>query len=416
MSKKEIILLSAQVTIGAFLLIFSYCYVDLNLTLTQNPFVLKAVSILQYLGYYQRPLATFIFISIYLIWFCVFLVNLKLFMVEKLSLKYLKWSVVALFLIFVFSYPFLSTDLYNYLFDAKIIAHYHSSPYVTKPLDYPNDEWLRFMRWTHRYSPYGPAWLAMSLFPFATGLGKFLLTFLSFKIFIAIFHLINALLIYKILTLVKPERRLLGTAFYGLNPLFLTEGIINAHNDVVLATSLLLTIYFLFKKKFMVSSLPFFWGVFIKYIPVLVFPWVILYLKGKNFGLKLFEGNHQYFVYGCIFTFALFTFFYSTFGINVPFVNSGSTQVQFQAWYLFWTLPLIALVPVRPLLAIAVALGLGSLLRYLPFLYYGEWSHWGTIPFMKFVTFTPTIIVIAVFSIFWLKLFKRLRLSINPRQ
>jgi len=67
----------------------------------------------------------------------------------------------------LFSYPFLSHDLFNYLFDAKIVTFYHQNPYILKALDFPSDPWLRFMHWTHRTYPYGPSFLFLTLVPSA---------------------------------------------------------------------------------------------------------------------------------------------------------------------------------------------------------------------------------------------------------
>ncbi|MDO8487428.1 MAG: hypothetical protein Q7S45_03990 [Candidatus Curtissbacteria bacterium] len=394
MSKLEKILLAANVLLYGFLAVFSYAYVDLNLTLSQNPAALEFVGLMQQLGYYHRPQATFIYVIFIAVAFSFFVLNLFLFAKSKISLKYLKVATVVNTLILIFAYPFLSSDLFNYLFDAKIITHYHVSPYNHRALDFPQDDWIRFMRWVHRYSPYGPAWLGMSLIPSFLGFGKFLLTFFTFKVFIGIFHLVNSRIIYKVLEKVNPKQALFGTAFYALNPLFLIEGIANGHNDLVFATFLLLPIYFsLAKRKEILFAATFLIGVLIKYISVLNLPWYIVrtYLKKP----KGFEN----FVILNILTMAVFTFLYSTFRITVPFVSSGSTQVQFQPWYLFWTIPLIAFIPNPFYMAVAIILVIGSMLRYLPFIYFGDWSTPGTIQYMRLVTVLPTFIALFVVAV-----------------
>src|SRR3989304_6764601 len=236
MSRLEKILLTVNIILYGFLTVFSYAYVDLNLTLSQNPQALSFVRLMQQLGYYHRLQATLIYLILIIFAFSFFIINLWLFYKSKIGLNYLKISTITNTAILIFAYPFLSSDLFNYLFDAKIIINYHASPYTHRPLDFPNDEWLRFMRWVHRYSPYGPFWLGMSIIPAFLGFGKFILNYLTFKIFIAFFHLINTYLIWKILNRTDVEMATFGTAFYALNPLFLIEGVANSHNDVVLAT------------------------------------------------------------------------------------------------------------------------------------------------------------------------------------
>jgi hypothetical protein len=243
------------------------------------------------------------------------------------------------------------------------------------------------MRWTHRYSPYGPLWLAATLAPAFLGLGKFILNLLAFKIFIGIFHLINSYLIFKTLEKINPKFSAFGTAAYALNPLFLVEGVANAHNDVVLATFLIASVYAVSRNKSTASLISIFLGALIKYIPALNIPWVFLKIY-KKLGMEKF-------IILNFLTMAVFTFMFSSFKVNVPFVSAGSTQVQFQPWYLFWTLPFLSLIPRPGLILISASIALGASLRYLPYLYYGDWSHPGTVNFMTISTLAPLSFAVA---------------------
>ncbi len=350
---------------------------------------LNFVGFMQQLGYYNRPQATLVYLLWVILAFSFFAANLWLFYREKIGKKYLIASVVVNFIILVFAYPFLSYDVFNYMFDAKILWAYHLSPYTHKALDFPQDDWIRFMRWTHRFSPYGPLWLALSLIPTIVGFGKFIITLIAFKIFIGSFHILNSLIIYKILKKINPKIALLGTAFYALNPLFLIEGVVNAHNDVVFSVFILASILFAINKN-LSGFLSLVAGALIKYISILNVPWIFL--------MAIKKINTNQLILLSLATMAAFTFVFSTFTIQVPFISSGSTQVQFQPWYLFWTLPLAALISKRVSFLIAGAIGFGALLRYLPYLYNGDWSHPNTIKFMEIALFTPIIIVpIALF-------------------
>ncbi len=386
MNKLEKFLLAANLLLYGFLAVFSYSYVDLNLTISQNPLALRFVEIMKQLGYFHRTAATITYVIFLFIAFSFFVVNLVLFYKSKISVQYLKWSTIINTLILIFAYPFLSSDLFNYMFDAKIILKYHASPYTHRALDFPHDDWIRFMRWIHRYSPYGPLWLGASLIPAFLGFGKFVGYLISFKIFIGAFHLINTGLIYKTLQKLNSKNTNFYTALYALNPLFLIEGVANAHNDMVLAALLISSIYFLTKGSAIKSYTLVIAGTLIKYIPALTLPWFIwqAFLKKGNRYSKLILAN--------LATLAVFTFVYSTFRITVPFVSSGATQVQFQPWYLFWTLPFVSLVSSVELLSLSIAIAIGASLRYLPFLYLGDWSHQGTIQFMQAVTFAPALI------------------------
>lgn len=392
MSKVEKILLTVNIIIYLFLCVFSYAFVDLNLTISQNHSFLAFVGAMQFLGYYNRPLSVFIYTLFLIVAFGFFITTLFLISRHKIGIRYVFLSTGINILILVFAYPYLSADIFNYMFDAKIIATYNSNPYTNRPLDFPGDDWLRFMRWVHRYSPYGPLWLGFSLIPYLLGFGKFVLTLLSFKFFISIFHLVNSLLIYEIVKKSTPQKAIFATALYSLNPLFLIEGIANAHNDVMLAAFFIGSLYFMIysKKTFALALLII--GVFIKYIPLLALPWIAMtiFFKKLNFSRLIWLN---------LITMSAFTFIYSTVGIAVPFVNSGSTQVQFQPWYLFWTLPFISLLNSNLLVALTIAFSLGASLRYLPFIYFGDWSQLGTLEFMKIVTLLPAAIVTIYFLV-----------------
>ncbi len=93
---------------------------------------------------------------------------------------------------------------------------------------------------------------------------------------------------------------------------------------------------------------------------------------------------------------AAFTIVYSNFRLQVPFISSSGLQVQFQPWYLFWTIPLLALIANGPIAILIITISFSALLRYLPYLFYGDWSQPGTTVFMQYVTIMPTIIVAAI--------------------
>lgn len=390
MSPIEKTLLALNLAIYLSFCIFSYAFVDLNLTISQNPQLLSFVKAMQLLGYYNRPLSSLIYTLLILISFGFFVLNLTLVKKHKISTKYIFLSTMLNTILLIFAYPFLSSDIFNYMFDAKIIVRYHANPYLNKPLDFAGDEWLRFMRWVHRYSPYGPLWLGFSTIPYILGFGKFITTLLSFKFFISIFHIINSILIYKVLKKINSVNAAFGTALYSLNPLFLIEGIANSHNDVILAVFFIGSVYFAINNKKASTLLTLLIGVLIKYIPLLTLPWLILLLFFKKLGVwKIIWLN--------LITMSLFTLIYSTVRLTVPFISSGSTQVQFQPWYLFWTLPFISLINTKVLVMLSIAFSLGASLRYLPFIYYGDWSHPNTIEFMKFITFLPAAIILSYF-------------------
>jgi hypothetical protein len=92
----------------------------------------------------------------------------------------------------------------------------------------------------------------------------------------------------------------------------------------------------------------------------------------------------------------IFTVVFSTFKISAPFVSTGSTQVQFKPWYLFWTIPYMTMILPSALFLPAIFISFGALLRYLPFLYFGDWDHTFTTEFMTLMIIIPAILAVVV--------------------
>ena len=382
MTKLEKFLLFITSGIYLGIAIFSYSYVDLNLTLSNNQQALSFVKMMQQLGYYNRPAASLVYILLMTSAFIVFCYSLYLAKKGQITLTFLIRISLITSLILVFSYPFLSSDIFNYMFDAKIITFYNLSPYTHKALDFPSDDWIRFMRWTHRYSPYGPIWLLLTTIPSVLSFNKFILDLILFKFLLTIFNLFNIFLIYKISTGIKRINTILATTFYALNPLFLIEGIANGHNDVLVATFTLITILLIQKEKWLKSFLALILGALIKYINILMLPGILIYRVNKNI---------RHFLIINLLIISAFTIIISTFHFKIQ-VLSSSTQVQFQPWYLFWIAPYLAFFSESIFILPAIALAFGSEMRYLPFIYNGDWNAPYSILYMQSVIIVPLLI------------------------
>lgn len=380
----------ANLLIYLVIFFFSFTQVDLNLTLFQNQILNNLINNAQQIGYFDRTISAMAYLLILTVAFVSYLINLYFSYKEKITEKYLRYSVIANTTIAIFSYPFLSYDIFNYIFYSRIVINYGGNPYTQRALDFPNDPYIRFMRWTHGYSPYGPVWLVYGLFPYIIGLGKFITTLISFKIFIGIFHIFNSFLILKILSLQKVQRKIFFTALYALNPALLIEGVANAHNDVVIAFFMLIPIYLILVQKTTHAVIAIILGILIKYVPLLCVPWLFLVLLKKEYKLK-------FYITSCFVTLAIFTLVYSSIGIKTPFISTGSTQSQFQPWYLFWTLPLVPLLMSNFLTGLAVTISFSAMLRYLPYLYTGVWSERWTTEFMTLALWLPCLIYSLVF-------------------
>lgn len=267
------------------LTIYSYSQIDLNLTLSSNKIYQFIQQQLIFLGYYNRLISTIILSIILVFLFLMYLRILFLIKEKKLSVQNIKWLVIITAAILFFSYSAFSHDLFNYMFDARIITRYGQNPYLHSALDFPDDLWTRFMHWTHRTYPYGPVWLVITLIPSIFGFGKFVLTLFNFKLLFLLFHIGNVYLIYKILEKTNPKLSLLGTAVYAFNPVVLIESLISPHNEVQLLFFLLLAIYFIFiENNRLMAILNLLFSVGVKFTTLVLLPLFFFVRPGKNLG------------------------------------------------------------------------------------------------------------------------------------
>lgn len=316
----------------AILALYSYVLIDLNLTLFNDDLWLLLRNQLIQVGYYQRELSSYIFLFLvamgfYFHWY--FTKNYKKFSLKKIT--------VPLLLLGVLSYPLLTHDFFNYMFDAKILTFYHQNPYMMKALDFPSDPWIRFMHWTHRTYPYGPSFLPITLIPSFLSFGKFILALYLFKATSAFFYLLG------IWSLAKLNRK--QAVFFATNPLIIFEGLINGHNDLIAAGLALVGIYFLISKKEIFSRVFLIVSSGIKYITL---PLVILSRNKKSIFNKI----------SLILTLALLTYL--------------SVNQEIQPWYFIAVFPFI--VYFEDFIESVNLFFAGLLFSYFPYVRFGGWD------------------------------------------
>ncbi len=358
-----------------FWVVYSYTQIDLNLTISSNSVYQLFQKQMINIGYFNRNLSGSIFITLLCILFLYYFVMIFLSSRLLISFKQLISLVFFISFILIFSYPAFSHDIYNYMFDARIVTSYHANPYIHTALDFPSDLWTRFMHWTHRKYPYGPVWLLLTL-PFSfLGFGKFVLTLVNFKLMFTLFHLGNIYLIWKILEKIRPKNKLCGLAIYAFNPLIIIESLISLHNEVIMLFFLLLCIYQLVsKKEWWWILLSGFLSAGIKFITLIIFPIFPFYNKlTKKNNIDLF----LQIIYLLYLTSLIYLFI-----LREPY-----------PWYFIPIVGLSALLPqMGKILYITIALSIGSLLRYAPFLLNGVYT-------TEVMYMMNTVFIIPVFTV-----------------
>ncbi|QQG44555.1 MAG: hypothetical protein HYW86_01405 [Candidatus Roizmanbacteria bacterium] len=315
----------------AFLSIFSYVLIDPNLTLFNHEYWNIFRNFMVSYGYYRRDLTSVIYIFIILV-----LVGFNYYFIHKYKQFNPFKLAIGIAVILFFSYPFLSHDFFNYIFDAKILTFYHQNPYTHKALDFPDDSWLRFMQWTHRTYPYGPSFLLITLIPSFLSFGKFILNWILFKIMFIVFYLLSAYLLTK---MNKKWGMLMVTS-----PLVIIEGLISLHNDFIALVLAIVAIFYLQKKNKILSGTFFLLSGGIKYITL---PFVFLVINNKIIRIV-----SSVIIIGLLIYLSLF--------------------FAIQPWYFF---ALLVLIPFYENLIIRMQIFFGGLLlSYYPYMRFGEWS------------------------------------------
>jgi len=317
----------------AVLSIYSYALIDTNLTLFNHPTWELFRNAMVSLGYFHRDISAIIYtVLLSLLWI------IHLYLVRQAARVKLKIIVAAGVIFVLFAYPLLSHDVFNYLFDAKIVTHYHSNPYVHTPIEYSGDLWLRFMHWTHRTYPYGPSFLILTVPTLFISMGKFIVAFGVLKLQYAA--------LYAITVLALARRNREWAIFFATSPLVVVEGLMNMHNDMLAVCITILGLLYMKEQPRYARILLIFSGL-IKYTTL---PFILLAEKSKQLRMIGLAG-------------VVAVMGYLTFIIDT----------QMQPWYF---LTLYAFIPLyySRLKTYGIFLN-GMLYMYIYFIAIGEWSN-----------------------------------------
>jgi len=359
--------------------LYSFTRRDLNLIL-YNPFPYSKFweqtrEFLTNLGYFHRPLVTNLFIIFVLIFTFLYLklIKQKLPPNNKILFKFL----IPIAVLGIISYPMFSHDIFNYLFNAKMVLIYQVNPHMHTAIEFLSDPMTRFMHNIHTPAPYAYGWTVVSLLPgLAWFTEKFVLSFWAMKLFIAIFWLAQLWILKKLVNKLFPHQSWRWQLFV-LSPLVLIETLIIGHNDVVMMFPALLGYWFLLKSKKLLDKYQFLsiilllFSISIKYATVVILPLFLLkpYLKKLNIP--------------AVASFLLFA---------VMFTRPG----QLHSWYLIWAFSFAILSKSRFIVSLFTSLTIGALLRYVPYIYYGNWNPpvylIRNIIWLLSVSFTPFIV------------------------
>lgn len=363
------------------LFLYSYTQVDLSLTLSRASIFQIIEKGFQYIGYFNRPLSTIFYCSILGLLFVGYFLLLYFGAKKKINLKKL-WLVIGVIsVILTFSYNAFSYDLFNYIFAAKVVVHYHQNPYLVSALQFPKDPMLSFMHWTHNTYQYGFVWLGMTLPFYFLGAGFFLPTFFLFKILGTLCFVGSIYFFQKILRIVAPEREVVGTILFALNPLVIIELLVSSHNDSSMMFLGILGIYLVLKRKWLFGFLAIILSALTKQVTVLLLIPSAMYMLSTITKRKFFSEKYLLWL--------------SAIFMAAGFVYAG-WKLGVQPWYAVWFVPFCFLLRLpKWLYAGIIGLTLGLLLRYVPFLWQGDWNGMALIIMPAVTIITPIVFIFA---------------------
>lgn len=357
------LLLGCWIVVSLSLLIYSYGFLDFNLTLSSNPQFLRFIAPLQHLVYFDRAHSAQVY-SIIISMLFIFYIGLMVQWFNK-KLLFFPWRrFLILIVILTLAYPMLSYDIYNYMFHAKILWFYHANPHLHAPLEYTGDLWLRFMRWVHTPSAYGPVFTAIESPAYLLGLGKFVPVLVLMKASMVAFLVWCIYLVGKIGEELKISKSkiILSQLMLAFNPFLLMDVVVNGHNDAVMMGLFLFALLLSLRHQIKWSLAALAASIGVKFVTVLALP--MYFIKSAKYRPL---------------TVAVL--------MLLPVLASPA---RFQPWYLTWALIPASLLDYSWARVWMVLASLAGLIYYVPYIATGFWND--TLWFNSLIIYLPVIL------------------------
>lgn len=178
---------------------------------------------------------------------------------------------------FLLLYPATSNDLFHYAMEARILWVHHANPFTTAPDFYPNDPFFPSTIWQDLPSPYGPIWVLLGGLPLLFGHGDPFWTYIGFKLLALAFYAVCAVLIFRIVRLLRPGREWRATLLFAWNPLVLMYVAGNGANDVIMMAFTLAALYAALRAKWGLAFPLLVLATMMKFVSAVLFPLFIAY-------------------------------------------------------------------------------------------------------------------------------------------
>ena len=277
---KKIAIMLIIVDLSIFSIISIKHLIGLNEPLKFNNTSLTYGSIEIYEDMLKNCAVFIAFMGILMVSYLIILFNKK--KENNFTKKHLIGIVVVVSILSFIILPNNSQDVYYYMsvgrLDVKYNVNIYRNLHASVIEEYPEDEIVQSSQPLKVLFAYGPLWYLVCKFFGSLPINSTWIMLYLYKLFIMLMHLLNAYIIFK---MSKEENKIRNTLIYALNPLIIFEGLINAHNDMIMLTTMILAIYFKKKDNLSIAVLFVSLGALIKYVPILLLPYIINKEKSK---------------------------------------------------------------------------------------------------------------------------------------
>jgi hypothetical protein len=206
---------------------------------------------------------------------------------ERLSreeTRLLFWVIFALAVVFalliLFAPAVMTQDALLYGLYGRMVSIYHVNPYAAPVTIPPGDMLHGVLAGQIGHPAFGPVWMDVVLAVALTARGSAASILFDFRLLALGVHLINALLVWNVLTRLRPEARFAGTLLYAWNPAVLLLGIAEMHLDLVVILFVLLAALFFQRGALILSWVCLLLSALIQPLTLLLLP-LFLRLYGK---------------------------------------------------------------------------------------------------------------------------------------
>lgn len=359
---------------------WSYSLTDPNLVLTSfAPYWTVQQWLWKHI--WQQPvILSSMYAAMMVIWFGSYAALITQFSRQKIAVKTYQLALIGTGAVLLLAYNALSHDIFNYIFNAKMVLVYHFDPHVHTAIEFPQDLWTRFMHNTHTPAPYGYGWTAFSVVPFFFTQVSFVLSWLAFKALNVIALILLWLILFecnkKYFHFTAQDFNQKMFVLFA-NPLILIETLANGHNDLWMMVPTLFAVLMLitFQKthqvhQLLIAIISFLFSLSTKWATLAVTP-ILLGLANWTWLKQIADRLPR-----------LFRQMAHYFELNWPLLASVSMFLplltdrsqQFHPWYLIWPLVWLPMMRRQIWFELVLIFSFSSMMRYIPWMLAGGYS------------------------------------------